>query len=185
MSFVWRVIEHGECSKTSHVFRVTSYWTWILFENPSGVWCGELLNMANVQKLVMFKGSDEQESCSKTSHVFDEASYWIWRMFPLNIVFDIEYDPYSITSPMIWTHFKRWMYHHNDLSIGCGAGKAKGMACSIQKDGNKQRSKIPYFVGPTRVRASPRETTRRNAVPTSSLTQNYCILIGSVTIYCK
>ena len=74
---------------------------------------------------------------------------------------------------MIWTHFKRWMYHHKDLSIGCAAGKAKDMVCSIQKHWNKWRSKIPNFVWPTRVRViSPRETTSRIAVATSSLTPN-------------
>ena len=78
---------------------------------------------------------------------------------------------YNKTTPMIWIHFKRWMYHHNDLSIACAAGKAKGMACSIQKDWNKWKRKISYFVWPTRVRASPRDTTRRIAVAMSSAWQ--------------
>ena len=66
------------------------------------------------------------------------------------------------------------------IDKGLSIGWTKGVACGFEKHWNKRRSKIPYFMWPTRVRASPDETTRRIDVTTSSLTQNYCILIGSV-----
>ena len=65
------------------------------------------------------------------------------------------------------------------MENGPSIGWTKGVACAFEKHWNKRRSKIPYFAWPTRVLASPHETTRRIAVATSLLTQKYCILIGS------
>ena len=41
-----------------------------------------------------------------------------------------------------------------------------GMACAFENYWNKRRSKIPYFVRPTRVCDSPHETPRSITVPT-------------------
>ena len=61
----------------------------------------------------------------------------------------------------------------------CAAGETKGMACAFEKHWNKWRTKIPYFVQPTRVRGGSHETPRSIALGTSLMTQNYCILIWS------
>ena len=79
-------------------------------------------------------------------------------------------------------HF--WFEFVRCMDKGPSIGWTKGVACAFERNWNKRRSTIPYFAWPTRVRASPHETTRRIAVATSSLTQNYCILIGSRSTSC-
>ena len=77
MWLIWWVIDNDDCSKTSHVLAVASFWLRELIKNLSCAWYGELLITCVDQKLVMclIWRVIDYVSGSKTRHVFDMASY--------------------------------------------------------------------------------------------------------------
>ena len=100
------------------------------------------------------------------------------RIFPKYLVPSIHPASMYMSLRQHWKHF--WFGFVWCIDKGLSIGWTNSVACAFEKHWNEWRSKIPYFVWPTCVRASPHETTRRITVATSLLTQNYCILIGSV-----